>query len=445
MLKSLKKTAYFQPLTLKELTYNFKDRNIISVMAGNFFEFFDLYLFVHLSSYITAKFISPDAPKIIESLTVFAPIFLITPLSGFIFGAVGDSLGRKKVLTTTTVIMTLCTGILYFIPPYASIGLMSTLCLVLLRMIQGFSLGAEAVGCSLYILESVEVRTYGFYRCIVGLGETMSTVAVLAFSSIAIYFFGPQHWDLCLLINIVFLVFFSIQRRTLEESKDYQKFIRNKTPRPLHFLRNFRELQWTKRNFVCQIGLYLCYPIIFSVMYYYTKFLLIGSYGMSLNDVILHNMWAAIGECVLCGIFSMLILKLGWHPLRSHVLKLISGIIALVFLAFFSDYWSAGLPLWAITFFQIFLLFTVSRAEIIGFLFQAFHISWRFSNAISGWAIARIIGFIVTTFVLSYVWEACDKNVIFVILLVCMLLHLLSALFFYPSYLPYVASGKDDE
>lgn len=96
------------------------------------------------------------------ALATFAVSFLVRPLGGFVWGPLGDRLGRKHVLAITIVLMagaTFCAGL---IPSYAAIGMWAPVLMVGLRMIQGFSTGGEYGGAATFMAEYAPSRRRGF-------------------------------------------------------------------------------------------------------------------------------------------------------------------------------------------------------------------------------------------------------------------------------------------
>ena len=139
---------------------NILRRAIAASAMGNFTEWFDYGVYSVVTLYIT-KALTPGTSVAI-TLGGFAVSFLIRPLGGFIWGPIGDRIGRRRVLATTILLMagsTFCVGL---IPTYASIGFWSIVILYLLRMIQGFSTGGEYGGAATFMAEYAPDRRRGF-------------------------------------------------------------------------------------------------------------------------------------------------------------------------------------------------------------------------------------------------------------------------------------------
>jgi MHS family proline/betaine transporter-like MFS transporter len=89
----------------------------------------------------------------IAALGTFSVPFLIRPLGGLFFGMLGDKYGRQKILAITIVIMSISTFCIGLIPSYASIGIWAPILLLLCKMAQGFSVGGEYTGASIFVAE----------------------------------------------------------------------------------------------------------------------------------------------------------------------------------------------------------------------------------------------------------------------------------------------------
>jgi len=137
-----------KPITLRDVTIidDSKLRKAITAASlGNAMEWFDfgVYGFV---AYALGKVFFPDADpsvQMIAALGTFSVPFLIRPLGGLFFGMLGDKYGRQKILAITIVIMSVSTFCIGLIPSYASIGIWAPILLLLCKMAQGFSVGAN--------------------------------------------------------------------------------------------------------------------------------------------------------------------------------------------------------------------------------------------------------------------------------------------------------------
>ncbi len=139
-------------------------RAIGASAMGNFTEWFDYGVYAYTATYIADSFFPGDLESAtLLTLGVFAVSFLMRPLGGFVWGPLGDRLGRRQILALTILLMGSATVLLGAVPSYESIGFWSPLLLVLLRMIQGFSTGGEYGGAATFMAEYSPDRKRGFY------------------------------------------------------------------------------------------------------------------------------------------------------------------------------------------------------------------------------------------------------------------------------------------
>jgi MFS family permease len=85
---------------------------------------------------------------------VFAAGFLMRPLGAAFFGNLGDTRGRKAALSYSVVMMSIAMVVIGLLPTHASIGAAAPIALVLLRLVQGFSVGGESSGTYVLMFET---------------------------------------------------------------------------------------------------------------------------------------------------------------------------------------------------------------------------------------------------------------------------------------------------
>lgn len=123
------------------------------VTSGNFLEQFDFFLFGFYATYIAAAFFpaANEFASLMMTFAVFGAGFLMRPLGAIVLGAYIDDVGRRKGLIVTLSIMASGTLLIVLVPGYHSIGLWAPLLVLLGRLLQGFSAGAELGGVSVYL------------------------------------------------------------------------------------------------------------------------------------------------------------------------------------------------------------------------------------------------------------------------------------------------------
>jgi MHS family proline/betaine transporter-like MFS transporter len=75
----------------------------------------------------------------------------VRPLGGLVFGRIGDLLGRRRALLLSVMAMAVPTVLIGCLPTYAQIGVLAPVLIVVMRIVQGLSVGGEYT-CSLVFL-----------------------------------------------------------------------------------------------------------------------------------------------------------------------------------------------------------------------------------------------------------------------------------------------------
>src|SRR5207244_2694286 len=159
-------------LSLKELR-----RVVIAAAVGNVIEWYDFYIFGSLDALLSVKFFAAGAAgsALIKTVGTFTAGFLIRPFGAFVFGRVGDLVGRKYTFLITLSGMGLSTALIGFVPSYAKIGAAAGILLLLLRLIQGLCLGGDYGGAITYVAEHARDEKRGYYT---GWLQTSSTLGI---------------------------------------------------------------------------------------------------------------------------------------------------------------------------------------------------------------------------------------------------------------------------
>lgn len=125
--------------------------------AGTVIEWYDFFIYGTAAALVFGHVFFPNAGSellgIIAAFGTYAVGFLARPIGGIIFGHFGDTIGRKKLLQWSLLIIGLCTVAIGLLPTYDQVGVLSPALLVLCRFIQGFALGGEWGGAVLLVSE----------------------------------------------------------------------------------------------------------------------------------------------------------------------------------------------------------------------------------------------------------------------------------------------------
>jgi MFS family permease len=166
---------------MAEIPKHFR-RVVVAAAAGNVIEWYDFYIFGSLAAILSVKFFDKTNPvaALLSTIALFTAGFLVRPLGAFLFGWLGDRVGRKYTFIVTLTGMGLGTAAIGLIPTYASIGVAAAFILFGLRMLQGLCLGGEYGGAITYVAEHVSDQRRGYYTGWLQTSPTLGIVVSLA-------------------------------------------------------------------------------------------------------------------------------------------------------------------------------------------------------------------------------------------------------------------------
>lgn len=167
-----------QTAQAKEISTPLQRRVLVGSSAGQFIEFFDFSLY-GLSAVILAQHFFPGGSTVVALLVIFATFgvaFLIRPLGGLFFGALGDRIGRRKTLAITLFMIGGSTALIGVLPTYEQIGLFAPILLVLVRLLQGISAGGESAGGPAFAFEHAPKKRRAMWVNITIAATSFSTV-----------------------------------------------------------------------------------------------------------------------------------------------------------------------------------------------------------------------------------------------------------------------------
>lgn len=146
---------------------------IFAGMAGNLLEWFDFAIYGFFAVTIGKLFFPGEDPvaQVIAAFGVFAVGFLMRPIGGMLLGHIGDRHGRDLAMMISVAAMAIPTFLVGMLPTYATLGLAAPILLLLLRMIQGLSVGGEYTTSVIYMVEHAPAKRRGFVGSFAVLGS----------------------------------------------------------------------------------------------------------------------------------------------------------------------------------------------------------------------------------------------------------------------------------
>jgi len=136
---------------------------IFLASLGGALEFYDFVIFGFLAKVISQLFFPQydSFAALLSTFALFAVGYLIRPLGGILFGHFGDKYGRKRMFVLSVLLMGIPTLLIGLLPSYHQIGILASLLLIALRLLQGLSVGGEVPGAIVYIAETAPAQHRG--------------------------------------------------------------------------------------------------------------------------------------------------------------------------------------------------------------------------------------------------------------------------------------------
>src|SRR5262249_20363494 len=118
-------------------------------------EWYDFAIYGYFATAIGRHFFPHEDPvaQLLSAFGVFALRYLMRPVGGVLVGHIGDRFGRRVALTSSVAAMAIPTFLIGLLPGYATLGVLAPIALILLRMVQGLSVGGEYTSSMVFLVE----------------------------------------------------------------------------------------------------------------------------------------------------------------------------------------------------------------------------------------------------------------------------------------------------
>ena len=210
-------------------------RTLIAGMVGNVLEWYDFVVYGFLAGIIGKLFFPSGDPtvELLKSFAVFAVGFLARPLGAVFFGFLGDKIGRKKSLMLSIILMAVSTTAIGLLPTYYQIGVLAPILLIILKILQGLSVGGEYTTSVSFVVEHAPKNKRGLFGSIAILGAVVGILlgsASAAFiakilSEEALYSYG---WRLLFFTGVILGFLGYYVRRNIDETPKFKEIEKKK-------------------------------------------------------------------------------------------------------------------------------------------------------------------------------------------------------------------------
>lgn len=168
------------------------------------------------------------AMALILAMGTYGAGYIARIVGAFIFGRMGDKIGRKRVLFITITMMGICTTLIGVLPTYAQVGIFAPVLLVTLRIVQGLGAGAEISGAGTMLAEYAPKGKRGIISSLVAMGTNCGTLSATAIWAIMFFLLDREElvawgWRIPFLASAVVMIFAIWLRLNLKESPVFEQ------------------------------------------------------------------------------------------------------------------------------------------------------------------------------------------------------------------------------
>jgi MFS family permease len=204
---------------------------LVASLVGTTVEWYDFFLYATAASIVFNHAFFPSKDPTLGTLLSFATFavgFVMRPIGGFVFGHIGDRIGRKRSLALTMLLMGTATSLMGALPTAAQVGILAPILLLALRIIQGFALGGEWAGAVLLAIEHSPKNRRGSYGSTPQIGLALGlALGTGAFALLQVLL--PEHaflrfgWRIAFLLSFVLVIFGLVVRLRVAETPAFEE------------------------------------------------------------------------------------------------------------------------------------------------------------------------------------------------------------------------------
>lgn len=203
-----------------------RGKAFVASLSGTSLEYYDFAVYGTASALVFPQLFFPGNDPltgVLLAFTTFAVGYISRPVGGFVFGRLGDTLGRKRVLVATLLLIGIATVLIGLLPTYETIGVTAPIVLVLLRFAQGVGVGGEWGSAVLLSGEFGDPRRRGFWSSAAQIGPPAGNLlANGVFAVLAATLTGDQllswGWRVAFLLSALLVAFGLWIRLQLEDT-----------------------------------------------------------------------------------------------------------------------------------------------------------------------------------------------------------------------------------
>ncbi|WP_415618866.1 MFS transporter [Liquorilactobacillus sp.] len=280
-------------------------------------EWFDWYIYASFAIYFANAFFPSNnqTVELLSAAAVFAVGFLMRPFGSFIMGKFADQHGRRSALTLSVVIMACGSLIIAIVPTYQTIGILSPIILVLVRLVQGISLGGEYGISATYLSEMASSNRRGYYASFQYVTLISGQLLALIVQILLQYFFDDAQlsawaWRIPFVVGALGALIVLYLRLSMDETNQFKESAKNGKKKG-----TLKQLAKYPGQVLTVIGLTFGGTIAFYTYTTYMQKYMINSLGLPTRLTTEINFLALLIFMIMQPVFGHLSDKIGRKPL----------------------------------------------------------------------------------------------------------------------------------
>jgi MFS transporter, MHS family, proline/betaine transporter len=163
--------------------------------VGIFAELYDNGIFGFMAGTLALVFFPDSQNAVLLVFVGYAISFFFRPLGGIICGHLGDRIGRQRMLVFVILLISVATAAIGMLPTYAAVGIAAPILLILMRVLQGFSVGGEAAGAMTFLAEHAPEGKRGQYTSYAQIASFLSLLTGTLIAAAMTSGLGPERME----------------------------------------------------------------------------------------------------------------------------------------------------------------------------------------------------------------------------------------------------------
>ena len=355
--------------------------------------------------------------------------YMLRPVGALVLGNLGDKYGRKSIFSLSILLTAIPSLIIGITPTYEQIGLWAVCILVVSRILQGFSSGAEMPGAVTFIAENYAKKNYYFYVAWIPFGANISIALgtylihqmVGHMSKQTLYAYG---WRIPFLVGSLLAVIGFYIRKNIAESDEFKAALLHHKLTKTPLVELFTQY---KRQLIMGITLVILASMLTSVFHVFLPNLLVKFMHVTLENASLVSAVGALTIAVAIIIFALLSRVI--RP-TSIVKFAICGVILLLVVMLCGVVNLESIRSMMLIVIVLSILVGAINGVYWGILVDLFPVAVRYSGVAACFSIASLIGAGLTPlWTSSLMLKTHNYNSIILVCLITSIISLLNAFY----------------